>query len=184
MLHLRKAVEGCLFFRFRKRNQRNVEAKTWIKCCSGLVWWVLRGAGIFTMLARPHVSTLDLRPDRKSCRGLQTWIHQIPTVSSSLFGVLSDRCFKMLKGKGSCYTNRQQISWFHWFLPSRRSDVWFSSHLGTQPLRCRAEGRTYPCSSMESPAPGAFRQSCFCFLLIYLVNSSDICIWIVDMSTI
>lgn len=82
-----------LFFQVQKKKSKKCGGKNLIKCCSGLVGWVLRGAGIFTMLARPHVSTLDLRPDRKSCIG-QPWIHQIPSVSSSLFGALLDRCLK------------------------------------------------------------------------------------------
>ena len=59
-----------LFFQVQNKKSKKCGGKNLIKCCSGLVWWVLRGAGILTMLARPHVSTLDLRPDRKSCIGL------------------------------------------------------------------------------------------------------------------
>ena len=60
------------------------------------------------------------------------------------------------KGKGSCTLIGNKSADSIGFSPLKwRSDVWFSSHLSTQPLRCCAEGRTYPCSSMESPAPGA-----------------------------
>ena len=176
MLHLPESCWRMFFFQVHENKSKKCGGKNLIKCCSGLVWWSLRSAGIFAMLARPHVSTLDLRPDRKSCIGLQTWIHQITWVSSSL-GV---RHWIVAWRQQFMSTDRQQISWFHWFPSSFGAATFFVFFT----LRHSASalprwGKDLSLFFHGEPSTWRVRPTMFFFDIF-----SGICIWIVDMSTI